>query len=171
MASTVPVFSVCEQHTLDQIKEKFGLVVWLTVNEFAEILRTSGNNVIQMIRRGHLTFSTARVGSSYRFPCAAVAQWVCGKFNEDAACVAMPKKTSGRVKTQSEFQKRLMALKNDVDDRVKRVRELDDQTGFKKAKIEHEKASFELVKLVESQALSDFVGVPLDTPKKSRGGL
>jgi hypothetical protein len=159
MASTVPVFSVCEQHTLDQIKEKFGLVVWLTVNE------------IQMIRRGHLTFSTARVGSSYRFPCAAVAQWVCGKFNEDAACVAMPKKTSGRVKTQSEFQKRLMALKNDVDDRVKRVRELDDQTGFKKAKIEHEKASFELVKLVESQALSDFVGVPLDTPKKSRGGL
>jgi hypothetical protein len=167
-----PIFTACVEGNLATIKAAFGFATLLTVNEVAQLIRTSGNNITQMIKRGHIPIDLVRVGARIFFPTLPLAAWMCGEVNENAPCaVSMPLNTKTRVRSKSDYEARLMAIKMQIEARAQKLREVDDQTKFQSAKRLHEKASLELFKLVESQALADFVGVPLDTPKEPRGGL
>lgn len=170
-----PIFTVCVEGNLATIKAAFGFATLLTVNEVAQLIRTSGNNITQMIKRGHIPFDLVRVGARIFFPTLPLAAWMCGEVKEDdkACAVSMPQKITRKVRSGGDYVSRLMALKKDVESRSQKLRESDDQTGFIKAREAHFEASGQLFMLLEKMALNDFAVRELagisPTPKK--GGL
>jgi hypothetical protein len=145
------------------------------VNEVAQLIRTSGNNITQMIKRGHIPFDLVRVGARIFFPTLPLAAWMCGEIDgnesDSSACaVPLPKKTSARVRSKNDFKDRLMALKKNVDGRAQKLREADDQNGFKKAKNDHAKASADLFQILDKMTLTDLevkeLGGMATRPKK-----
>ncbi len=166
------IFTACVEGNLALIEAKFGRVPTLTLAETADFIRSTANNITQMIKRGHVPFDLVRFGARIFFPTLPLAAWLCGEVSfspaNEVCVVDMPQRTTLKVKSKSDYDTRLMAIKMQIESRANKLRDLDDQTGFIKAKRDHEKASRELIELVENQALADYAGVPLDTPKKRR---
>ncbi|MDI9330818.1 MAG: hypothetical protein QM527_05835 [Alphaproteobacteria bacterium] len=152
-------FSPCESQNLALISERFGAALLLTVEQTAQLLGTTGNNVAQMLRRGHVPFDAVRVGSRVLFPVPLVAAWLCGAIVEKPLAVALPKKTASRVRSSSDLRARLFALRVLVEKRAKVLRELEDAPDYKEAREAHAHASAQLVALVEREALRKRAGL------------
>jgi len=156
-----PTFSPCESQNLTLINERFGAALLLTVEQTAQLLGTTGNNVAQMLRRGHVPFDAVRVGSRVLFPVPLVAAWLCGAIVEKPLAVALPKKTASRVRSSADLRARLFALRVMVERGAQALREADDAQGFKEAREVWEHASAQVVALVEREALRKRAGLGL----------
>lgn len=158
-----PSFSPCESQNIAIIGERFGAALLLSVEQTAQLLGTTGNNVAQMIRRGHVPFDAVRVGSRVLFPVPLVAAWLCGAIVEKPLAVALPKKTASRVRSSSDLRARLLALRLLVEKRAQALREVDDAQGLKEAREAHSHASALLMALVERETLRKRAGLGLAT--------
>jgi hypothetical protein len=161
-----PHFTPCEAQNLALIQERHGQALTLTVEQTASLLGTTGNNVAQMLRRGHVPFDVLRVGARVLFPVPSVASWLCGAFKEDEplpVAVKMPKRTPQRARTGSlkQYLDRLQSLRVLVEQRAQGLREADDAQGFKEAREAHAHASAQVLALVEREALRKRAGLPL----------
>jgi hypothetical protein len=161
-----PTFTPCEAQNLALIQERHGKALTLTVEQTASLLGTSGNNVAQMLRRGHVPFDVVRVGARVLFPVPSVASWLCGGFKEDVplpVAVRLPKRTPQRARSGSslkDYLARLQTLRVMVETRAQALREAENaQEGFKQAREAWEHASAQVVGLVERDALRKKAGV------------
>lgn len=152
-------FSPCETQNLALIQARFKDTLALTVEQTAQLIGTTGNNVAQMIRRGHVPFDVVRIGSRVFFPVPLVAAWLCGAIVENPVAVTLPKKTAARVRSSSDLRARLFALRVMVESRAQALREADDSKGLKEAREAHAHASAQLVALVERTSLMKRVGI------------
>jgi excisionase family DNA binding protein len=152
-------FSPCESQNLALIQERFGAALLLTVEQTAQLLGTTGNNVAQLLRRGHVPFDAVRVGSRVLFPVPLVAAWLCGAVVEKPLAVSLPKKTASRVRSSSDLRARLFALRVMVKQREQALREADDAQGFKEAREAWGHASAQVVAMVEREALRKRAGL------------
>lgn len=145
--------TTCIEHNLNLIKEKFGLVLRLSVAEMAELLSSSPNNVVQMKRRGHFPFNTVSVGSRVFFPVHSVAQWLCGEFEcqEErlAISVQLPKRTPRKAKMIQTWRDAVLAFNIEIERRMRLILAKDDKSKLSTAALEHEASGVEVVNEVE----------------------
>lgn len=115
--------SPCEAASLAHIRDVYGPVLLLTVEQVAQLLGTTGNNLAQMLRRGHVPFDTVRLGSRVFFPVLYVASWLCGAvIHAQPATVALPKKTATRVRSSADLRARLFAVHELVERKGRALR-------------------------------------------------
>ena len=150
----MPTLSHCEAQNLIQIKTSFGGVLLLSVEQLAQLINTSANNVAQLLRRGHIPINTVRLGARVFFPVPLVASWLCGQnLDNEPLSVPLPKKTSVRVRSSSDLKARLASFRAMLDQRAQVLREVDDAQGYREAFEAHAHASAQVVALVEREAL------------------
>jgi hypothetical protein len=151
---TSPKISYCEDQNLTLIRERFGNAMLLTVEQVAQLVGTTGNNLAQMLRRGHVPFDTVRVGSRVYFPVLFVAAWLCGAViqQQQPLTIALPRKTPTRVRSSADLRARLFALHELIDREGKALFDAQSEDGAPSEDIEqaekiHAAASMLLVAL------------------------
>ncbi len=162
MSTKLPTLSPCEAQNLAQIQASFGGVLLLSVEQLAQLINTTANNVAQLLRRGHVPFNTVRLGARVFFPVPLVASWLCGQTSDaEPLSVPLPTKTPLRVRSSADLKARLAAVRALVEQRAQALREADDAQGFKEAREAHAHASSQVVALVEREALRKRAGLAL----------
>lgn len=146
--------SSCVDHNLNQIQDKFGTVLRLSVAEMAELLSSTPNNVVQMRRRGHFPFNTVSVGSRVFFPVHSVASWLCGVFEdtEDEVkvfTVSLPLRSPRKSRARSSWRDAVLKCQRDIERRVVAFLNLDDQSSNNDLIEQHQEAGNEVINEVE----------------------
>lgn len=162
MQMTSPNFTSCEAKNLALIEAKFGAVAVLTYEQTSQLIGTTANNIAQLVRRGHVPFNLVSMGKRVFFPVWDVAGWLCGTANNpNPVAVQLPKKTPLRVRSSADLRARLCALRLKIEQRAKKLKESDDPTGLKEARVVHAEASRELFALFEREELIKNYVTPL----------
>lgn len=155
----------CEAKTLEQIKSMFvPAPLALTVAELAQVLRTSPSNIAQKLKRGQLPFNFCRMGARYLFPCASVAQWLCGGAKGETNNVCLEVRKSTRANSASNYKRRLMAFKLALKNRAHKLQiaaKQNDAQAIKlnKAKEEHAQGCAALFNQLERLQLIQLNGL------------
>ena len=149
--------TACELNNIEKINALFKNALLLTIEETASVLRTTGANVHKMRERGHVPFSTVRIGARHFFPVSHLATWLCGGLEEQPMSIKLPTRTPSRVRSKSEFLSRLDILKKQIANCAVALKEEDLQGVALKNQIEalsdHLDASSQLIAHIERDSL------------------